>query len=184
MDKISPIKERILSFIDCLGIKKVDFFAATGMQSSNFKGVNLKSAPGGDMLVKILTAYPQLSAEWLMRGKGDMMTKSTETINIKVMGPNEPQPDPYKTTQFHSDNQMSEVISVLSAQIVAKDETIRNLREELERVRPASGDRCQGGGENSFNQVLPESGDSDARYAGMVSDGHQWEEAVPIAAEP
>ena len=63
------IKERILS----QGIKKVDFFEATGIQSSNFKGKNMSSQPGGDMLVKVLTIYPQLSAEWLLRGEGNML---------------------------------------------------------------------------------------------------------------
>lgn len=137
-----------------------------------------------DLLRSLKLSYPQVNLNWVIMGEGEMMTKSTETINIKVMGSNEPQPDLYKTTQFHSDDKMSEVISVLSAQIVAKDETIRKLREELEVTRAASGNHGQCGGENAFNQVLPVSGDSDARYAGMVSDDHHWEEAVTIAAEP
>ena len=69
MENILTIKERILS----QGIKKVDFFEATGIQSSNFKGKNMSSQPGGDMLVKVLTIYPQLSAEWLLRGEGNML---------------------------------------------------------------------------------------------------------------
>lgn len=68
MDKNSTIKDRILTFIKHCGIKKVDFFSECGIQPSNFKGKNLKSSPGGDMLVNILTLYPHLSAEWLMRG--------------------------------------------------------------------------------------------------------------------
>ena len=33
----------------------------------------MTSAPGSDMLVKILTTYPELSAEWLMTGRGEML---------------------------------------------------------------------------------------------------------------
>lgn len=78
MTKILTIKEKILAFISAQGIKKVDFFAKIGVQSSNFKGKNLMSAPGGDMIVKILTEYPELSAEWLLTGKGEMLkTKRT-----------------------------------------------------------------------------------------------------------
>ena len=33
----------------------------------------MQSQPGGDMIVKVLTLYPQLSAEWLLRGKGEML---------------------------------------------------------------------------------------------------------------
>lgn len=180
------INERFEAIIQTLyGGNKRAFAKAVCVSPTVIENVvgSRRGKPSYDVLYKVC-ANANISAEWLLCGKGDMMTKSTESINIKVMGPNEPQPDPYKTTQFNSDNQMSEVISVLSAQIVAKDETIRNLREELERVRPASGNRGQSGGENSFNQVLSASGDSDARYAGMVSDDHHWEEAGTIAAEP
>lgn len=73
MENILTIKERILSFLDAQGIRKVDFFEATGIQSSNFKGRNMQSQPGGDMLLKVLTLYPTLSAEWLLRGNGNML---------------------------------------------------------------------------------------------------------------
>ena len=62
-----------MSFLESQGIKKVDFFEATGIQSSNFKGKNMSSQPGGDMIVRVLTIYPNLSAEWLLRGEGDML---------------------------------------------------------------------------------------------------------------
>ena len=73
MGDILTIKERILAFLDFKGIKKVDFFDATSIKDSNFKGKNLQSQIGGDMIVKILTTYPDLSAEWLLTGKGDML---------------------------------------------------------------------------------------------------------------
>lgn len=72
MGDILTIKDKILAFLKEKNIKKVDFFEATGIQSSNFKGKNMASQPGGDMIVKVLTLYPDLSAEWLMRGEGDM----------------------------------------------------------------------------------------------------------------
>lgn len=72
MEKNLTIKEKILSFLTEKGIKKVDFFEKTGIQASNFKGKNMSSQPGADMLVKILTLYPELSADWLLRDKGEM----------------------------------------------------------------------------------------------------------------
>lgn len=86
MENNLTIKERILSFLESQGIKKVDFFEATGIQSSNFKGKNMSSQPGGDMLVKVLTIYPNLSAEWLLRGEGNMLkdlSNQGENIVIK-----------------------------------------------------------------------------------------------------
>lgn len=85
MDKISTIKERILSFLEYNGIKKADFYQATGVADSNFKGKNLYSQPGGDVLVKILTSYPKMSAEWLLTGEGDMLkSKYPEEPQIEV----------------------------------------------------------------------------------------------------
>ncbi len=78
MDSNLTIKEKILSFLESQGIRKVEFFEAAGIQSSNFKGRNMQSQPGGDMIVKILTLYPQLSAEWLLRGNGGMLINSIE----------------------------------------------------------------------------------------------------------
>ena len=73
MDENLTIKGRILSFIEEKGIKKSDFYEASGIQSSNFKGRNLHSQPGGEMLVKVLTLYPELSADWLLTGEGSML---------------------------------------------------------------------------------------------------------------
>ncbi len=67
------IKEKILTFLDAQGIKKTDFFEAIGLSPSNFKGIAKQTELGGEKIAKILTLYPQLSAEWLMRGTGPML---------------------------------------------------------------------------------------------------------------
>lgn len=84
MDKISTIKGRILSFLEYNGIKKADFYQATGVADSNFKGKNLYSQPGGDVLVKILTSYPNISAEWLLTGNGPMLKSAREEPQVEV----------------------------------------------------------------------------------------------------
>lgn len=98
-------------FLDISGIKKVNFFEDTRIQSSNFKGQNLKSSPGSDMLVKILTLYPSLSAEWLLRGEGDMIRES--------------QPN----TQ--GDDNSSFYIQELNRKLDDKDRQIGDLREKV-----------------------------------------------------
>lgn len=80
MEEISTIKGRILSFLDSEGIKKSDFYQATGLSDSNFKGKNRLSQPGGDMIVKILTTYPNLSADWLIMGKGSMLKTDASSV--------------------------------------------------------------------------------------------------------
>ena len=78
MEKTLTIKDKILSFLKEKGIKKTDFFKEMGIESSNFKGRNLQSQPGGDMIVKVLSIYPDLSADWLLRDKGEMIVPESE----------------------------------------------------------------------------------------------------------
>lgn len=73
MDFILTVKERILQFLDEKEISKTLFFNKVGVSPSNFKGVGKKSSIGSDLVVKILTEYPELSPEWLMLGEGEML---------------------------------------------------------------------------------------------------------------
>lgn len=66
------IKDRILVFLKEKGIKIAEFCETTGISKSNFKGIAMESDLGGDKIVKILTLYPFLSAEWLILGEGEM----------------------------------------------------------------------------------------------------------------
>lgn len=122
MANILTIKEKIMTFLNERSIKKVDFFEATGIQPSNFKGKNMLSQPGGDMLVKILTIYPDLSAEWLMRGEGDMI--KTNNIHSEQIDKNLNLP-PEITDKFLI------TIKEQAEEIGALKQTIKQLRKEL-----------------------------------------------------
>jgi phage repressor protein C with HTH and peptisase S24 domain len=78
MDKISPIKERILIFIENQGITKANFTRSTNMSYANMKGKGLGSEIGGDALSKILSEYPNLSSDWLITGEGEMLKNGNE----------------------------------------------------------------------------------------------------------
>jgi len=80
MEDISTIKGRILTYLKARGIKKADFYYTTGLSDSNFKGKNRLSQPGGDMIVKILTAYPEISTDWLVMGRGEMLVNNNNNI--------------------------------------------------------------------------------------------------------
>jgi hypothetical protein len=72
MDKISPIKERILQYIDKQCISKVEFCEKTGISYSNMKGKSLESEIGGEKLSEILSVYSEISPDWLLTGIGSM----------------------------------------------------------------------------------------------------------------
>lgn len=102
MEENLTIKDKIFTFLKKKGITKTEFYAETGIESSNFKGKNKDSLPGSAMLVKILTKYPDLSAEWLLTGRGDMLkTNSTPTDTP----PDEPHSYNIKDKENPSDNQ-------------------------------------------------------------------------------
>ncbi len=74
MEKLfSPIKSRIIQFIDSKKIKKEFFFKQTGISPSNFKGAGAKSEIGGDKIVQILSIFPEINPDWLLTGQGGML---------------------------------------------------------------------------------------------------------------
>lgn len=130
MDKELTIKERILTFLESQSIKKVDFFETTGIQSSNFKGKNMQSQPGGDTLVKVLKLYPSLSAEWLMRGEGEMLKnvvsapvplEDNSEDKVNLLGPSERVIDKLLTTTQEQAEEIGKLKEQIKQLIMKKD---------------------------------------------------------------
>lgn len=69
-------KEKILQALENKNINKAEFFKNLGVTYSNFNGVNKSKPLRTDILIKILSEIPDLSAEWLLRGTGDMFINS------------------------------------------------------------------------------------------------------------
>lgn len=80
------IIERILSFIDYKGLSKNKFYKETGLSNGFLDKVK---DIGASKVEYILNTYPDLSAEWLILGKGEMIksadfskTKSTDNLTL------------------------------------------------------------------------------------------------------
>lgn len=80
IQKISPIKQRILQFIEYLNISKRDFYSATGISRGTLES-NTGITEG--TLAKIFATYPNLSKEWVNEGVGEMINSST--IELKEL---------------------------------------------------------------------------------------------------
>ncbi len=123
------IKEKILTFLNSRGIKKAEFFESIGIAPSNFKGAAKLTELGGDKIVRILTAFPELSADWLMRDEGEMLrqvpnTPSSEPIHQDSIIDTPRQPIDLLVDKFLNTIQsQSEEIGHLKARI-----------EELQRI--------------------------------------------------
>jgi len=82
---LSPIKQRVLKYIDNKKIKKVSFFEITSISASNFKGKAIESELGGDKIVSILTNYKDINPYWLLLGEGEMLCEiDTSTTKVKT----------------------------------------------------------------------------------------------------
>lgn len=70
---ISPIKQRILFFAGTLGISKRDFYAKIGVSRGTLES---KTGITEDVVTKFFATYPEVSVEWLMTGRGEMLKNS------------------------------------------------------------------------------------------------------------
>lgn len=66
--------ERLNEFISFKGYSMKAFEESVGMSNGSL-GTTIKNGKGirSDMLEKILSTYPELSAEWLLRGTGNII---------------------------------------------------------------------------------------------------------------
>lgn len=106
---------RLKKYIDYKGISISAFEKSIGMSNASF-GKSLKNGGsiGGDKLEKILSVYPDINAEWLLTGGGEML-KSTTKMNIS-----------------HIDN---EWILKRFEEIVAENALLKRENEELKLSR-------------------------------------------------
>lgn len=126
------VKDRILAFLDSNDIKRSDFFDAFGLAPSNFRGQSKMSGLNSDTLVKILTKYELLSAEWLLRGEGDM---------FKVIEPDPPALTNDATIKDFFE-QFDPYIARKDAKIVEQAEEIGRLKARIEELERRRGDNA------------------------------------------
>lgn len=76
---MTTIKDRVLQIAEYYGVKKELFFKELELSYANFKGKQKESALSSDAIDKILTKYPNISTNWLIKGEGDIEKKNEAT---------------------------------------------------------------------------------------------------------
>ena len=100
---------RITKLIESTGLNPTAFAAKIGVQQMTLWGqLNGKRKLSLETVLAILNAYPEVSAEWLMRGVGDM-TKGNDAFEKRI----------------------ENLIDVITMQ----QETIRNLTEKVKQLQ-------------------------------------------------
>lgn len=103
--------------------KSVNNFAKLiGMSQTTVNGIMLGSrGVSVDIIVAVLTAFPDISAEWLMRGEGEMLRSEEAAQNALI-----------------SDETIAHYISAIKSYeilLASRDEQIRKLELELIQVK-------------------------------------------------
>lgn len=80
LEKNAKIKQRLLYFIEIQSITKVDFCEKTGISYSNIKGKAQQSELGGEQIAKILEVFSELSPDWLLLGRGEIL-RNPSSVN-------------------------------------------------------------------------------------------------------
>ena len=100
---------RISKLIESTGLNPTSFAAKIGVQQMTLWGqLNGKRKLSLDTVLAILNSYPDLSAEWLLRGTGEMKKGNDE-----------------------QGKRLDNLVDVISMQ----QETIRNLQDKIKQLQ-------------------------------------------------
>lgn len=80
MRDFSILKQRILQFLENKGITKYKFYQETGITNGI---LSQKNGLTEENIERFLSTYPEVSAEWLMRGEGSMFVSKSVSSEEK-----------------------------------------------------------------------------------------------------
>jgi hypothetical protein len=108
MQENSLIKKNILQFIEYKGITKYKFYQKTGIT----RGIlDQNNGMNEENIARCLAYFPEISAEWLLTGKGEMLKET---------------------------GQSTDVVQLLKQLLTEKDEKISELNREIGRLSLAT----------------------------------------------
>lgn len=77
------MKERLLQFLNAIQLSSSKFAEEIGIQPSGVSHIlSGRNNPSYDFIVKILTRFPELNADWLLLGEGDMFGESVKQTDL------------------------------------------------------------------------------------------------------
>lgn len=100
-----------------------NFYEKILISQSNFSGKGANSALSTDKIIHILNVYPELSADWLLLGKGKMLRKM-EPVNSSSMD------DIVDGVSI-----WREILADKDLQLAQANQTIGQLRYQLDQVQ-------------------------------------------------
>ena len=140
------LKNRLDQLISELGLSGRAFERECGLASGSY--ASLGDRTGADKLKKILIKYPQVSAMWLLTGKGQMMV-NLDAPHIQELADNHignmmdiaaklgiGQPEPEPSLPAEDNAQLWEMIGFLKNQIETQNRIIEELTKKVGNDAP------------------------------------------------
>lgn len=76
------MKERIIQFLRDMNLTSTKFADEIGVQRSSISHIlSGRNKPSFDFIEKMLIAYPEIDAQWLITGKGNMLSNQPSLFN-------------------------------------------------------------------------------------------------------
>ncbi len=116
MRDFSIIKQKILQYLEYKGISKYKFYQETGITNGILSQSNGISE---DNLLRFLSYYKDISAEWLLTGEGSM---------LKTDNPTEPSDAPPLNTENAVLNTLKGIIKEQAMEIAMLKIEVENLK--------------------------------------------------------
>ena len=122
------VSQRLMRYLEFKGIRIGRAEKDLGLSNGYIK--KLKGSPSAEKLDLILTAYIDLSRNWLLYGTGNMLKEGYTTFEpVGVVGQGASTP----TSQGASN--LENEMKILQAEIELKDKLIASLQEEVNVLR-------------------------------------------------
>lgn len=122
---LDTVKSRLLQFAKSQHLVMMDFYKKISIAQSNFSGKCAESALSTDKIIYILNVYPELSADWLLLGKGEMLRKNNYK-NVAIASG-------YQTNASNGNIAMEQPVELLSI-LKSQQDTIHKQTDIINRL--------------------------------------------------
>lgn len=126
MREFSLVKQNILYFIEKQNISKYELYQKTGISNGV---LSQKGGMSEENTIKFLSFYTEVSADWLLTGKGEMLKTSSQ--NITQNGNNGHNVSGQGNIIKQTNDELMEIIREKDKQIAEKDKQIAMLIEKI-----------------------------------------------------
>ena len=132
MREFSFVKQNILYFIEKQNISKYELYQKTGISNGV---LSQKGGMSEENTIKFLSFYTEVSADWLLTGKGEMLKTSTQSItqNGNTNVNNGHNVSGQGNVIKQTNDELMEIIREKDKQIAEKDKQIAMLIEKISK---------------------------------------------------